>query len=384
MIYFDNNATTRVLPEVREAMLPYFSETFFNPVSAAGALHGTGKPLQDAGEALARLIGCLPEEVVLTSGATEANNWVLKSVARRALRGTGRCHMLLSAIEHPSILEVASYLAEIDTGFEVDLIPVTADGIVDLDAFKSLLRPDTALVSVMLANNETGVIQPVAEIAAISKESSPGSFVHTDATQAIGKIVVSLHGSLENVDFLSLSAHKFHGPKGIGALYIRSGIHLEPLIHGGGQQGGARSGTDNPALAAGLSKAAEIAVTKLDDEHLAMLRNSLEGSLQAQDVRILGGNAQRLPNTSLLLFENRDADMLIHQLLDAGFATATGSACSSGSDTPSHVVLAMGVDYSSAAGALRISLSRDNTEDDILCFVETIRGIISPSLNSTE
>lgn len=377
MIYFDNNATTRVLPEVTEAMLPYFSEAYFNPTSAAGAVHGVGEPLREALESIAKLIDCCPEEIVLTSGATEANNWVLKSVARGVLRETGNCHIVVSAIEHPSVLEVASYLAKTESGVEVDLAPVTADGIVDLEAFRALLRPNTVLVSVMLANNETGVIQPVAEVAAIAKEISPACLIHTDATQAVGKIAVNMQTSLQDVDFLSLSAHKFHGPKGIGALYIRSGIGLEPLFHGGGQQGGKRSGTENPALAAGIAKAAEIAATQLDDRRIAGLRDSLEASLCDLGVTVLGGGTSRLPNTSLLMFEEIDAEMLIYQLLEAGFATSTGSACSSGSDTPSHVVLAMGIDYGFAGGALRISLCGENTRENVADLVEAMSGFLT-------
>ena len=379
MVYFDNNATSRVLPEVREAMLPYFSEAYFNPTSVVGELHDTGKPLREARNSLATLIDCCSEEIVLTSGATESNNWVLQSIARHALRKNGMCHLVLSAIEHPSVLKVASYLAEEESGVAVDLAPVNSEGILDLAAFQSLLRPDTTLVSVMLANNETGVIQPVAEAAAIAKRINKGCVVHTDATQAVGKITLSLQNSLRDVDLLSLSGHKFHGPKGIGALFIRSGIDLIPLFHGGGQQGGARPGTENPALAAGIAKAAEIAIHNLDDRRLKRLRDSLEGTLSDLGVTVLGVGAPRLPTTSLLLFADLDAEMLVHQLLEAGFATSTGSACSSGSDTPSHVVLAMGINYGSARGALRISLSRESAEKDVSGFLENVRRFLSGS-----
>lgn len=381
MIYLDNNATTRVLPDVLAAMLPYFGDAYFNPTSVAGGVHDTGKPLREARETLAGLIDCYPEEIVLTSGATESNNWVIQAVARDALRQTGKCHFVVSAIEHPSVLQVASYLAETEGGVEVDLATVTGEGILDLPAFKALLRPDTALISVMLANNETGVIQPVAEAAAMAKQINPGCVVHTDATQAVGKITLSLQNGLRDVDFLSLSGHKFHGPKGIGALFIRSGIRLEPHLHGGGQQGGARSGTENPALAAGIAKAAEIAATHLNSRRLESLRDFLETSLGDLSVTVLGGGSPRLPNTSLLLFEDLDAEMLIHQLLEAGFATSTGSACSSGSETPSHVILAMGIKYDSAGGALRISLSQEITEEDVSSFVAIVRQLTTRSFD---
>lgn len=376
MIYLDNNATTRVLPEVLDAMLPYFSEAYFNPTSLAGGLYDTGKPLRNARESLAGLIDCSPEEIILTSGATESNNWVLQSVARHSLRKTGKCHIVLSAIEHPSVLRVASYLAETEGGVEVDLAPVTGEGILDLAAFKALLRPDTTLVSVMLANNETGVIQPVAEAASLAKHNNQGCVVHSDATQAVGKITISLQNSLRDVDFLSLSGHKFHGPKGIGALFIRNGITLIPQFLGGGQQGGARSGTENSALAAGLAKAAELAAMRLDDRRIIGLRDTLEMALCNMGVKVLGAGAPRLPNTTLLLFGDLDAEMLIHQLLEAGFATSTGSACSSGSDTPSRVVLAMGINYSSASSALRISISHETSNNDVTNFIDVLKSLM--------
>lgn len=372
MIYFDNNATTKVLPEVLEAMLPYFSEKFFNSTSAVGNLHSLDQPLSDACASLALLLDCDPEEIVLTSGATEANNWVLQSVAVSLEPRLGPVHVIVSAIEHPSILEVVSFLATKHPALHFDLVPVMSDGVVDLDAFRALLRPDTALVSVMLANNETGVIQPISEIAALSKDANPDCLVHTDATQAIGKIPVNLAVDLRSVDLLSLSAHKFNGPKGAGALFIRSGIDLVPFLHGGGQQRGLRAGTDNPALAAGLAKAAEIARSR--DMRMTVSSNqaALELGLRRLGLRILGDTSSRLPNTSLILFPGLDSDLLVHEFLAAGFATSTGSACMSGSDAPSHVVLAMGVDYAEARGAVRISLGHENTQEEITQFLRTV------------
>jgi cysteine desulfurase len=281
--------------------------------------------------------------------------------------------MVVSAIEHPSVLESASFLIEtIQPGLEIDVAPVTSDGVVDIEAYRALLRADTALVSVMLANNESGVIQPVSKLAAIAKAANPGCLFHTDATQAVTKIPVSLEGELHAVDFLSLSAHKFHGPKGVGALFVRTGSHLDPLIQGGGQQRGYRSGTDNPALAAGIAKAADIPHPMLFDQNTVSCRDKLEAGLSELGLTILGLNAPRLPNTSLVLFPGVDSETVVHWLLERGFAASTGSACSSGSDAPSHVVLAMGIDYSSAFGALRVSLSHRNTADDIAEFLEAI------------
>jgi cysteine desulfurase len=375
MIYLDNNATTRVLPDVLAAMLPYFDDAYFNPSSAAGALLDAGRPLREARDRVARLIDCSPEEIVITSGATESNNWALQSVARRAVYETGRCHIVISTIEHPSVLEVATFLAEKIPGVEVRHAPVTADGVLDLVAYEELLRPDTALVSLMLANNESGTIQPVAEAAAIAKRISPKCIVHTDATQAVGKVGVSLQTDLHDVDLLSLSAHKFHGPKGIGAIFIRTDVSLDPLLYGGGQERGARAGTENPALAAGMAKAAELSRSFLSTSRIADLRDAIESSVLDSGAVVLGGGAKRLPNTSLILFPETDAEMLVGRLLEAGFVTSTGSACSSGSDTPSHVVLAMGVDYSAASGALRISLSFENTLDDVSLLLKEIRRI---------
>ncbi|MGB6221032.1 cysteine desulfurase family protein [Haloferula sp.] len=375
MIYLDNNSTTRVLPDILDAMLPYFSTAFFNTTTLAGALYDVARPLSEARERVAELIDCSAEEIILTSGATESNNWVLQSIARHSLRQTGKCHLVVSAIEHPSVLQVASYLAETEGRVEVDLAPVSCEGVIDLAALRDLIRPDTALVSVMLANNETGVIQPVAEAAALAKEINQDCLVHSDATQAVGKITLSLNDNLRDVDFLSLSGHKFHGPKGIGALFIRSGVDLAPYLYGGGQQGGARPGTENPALAAGIAKAAEIATMHLDDRRLESLRSSLEAALCALGVTVLGGGARRLPNTSLLLFEDLDSEMLIHRLAEADFATSSGSACTSGSDSPSHVVLAMGINYSSASGALRISLSHETTQNEVSEFIDVLKPL---------
>lgn len=372
MIYLDNNATTRVHPEALEAMLPYFSEAYFNPTSAAGALYDVRRPLLEARESLAHLINCSPDELVLTSGATESNNWVLQSIARRAVRETGKCHLVVSAIEHPSVLEVAQFLSESDPSVEVDYAPVKADGVLDLEAFKKALRNDTQLVSLMWANNESGVIQPVTEAAKLAKCIAPQSIFHTDATQVVGKIVVSL-GDRPEIDCLSLSAHKFYGPKGIGALFIRAGLHLDPMLHGGGQQGRARAGTENPALAAGLAKAAQLVRLTIGCDEVAKLRDFLESSLSNLGVIILGSLAPRLPNTSLILFPYVDSEMLVNHLLAMGIVTSSGSACSAGSDRPSHVVRAMGIEHTAASGALRVSLGNLTTTEEIHKLVTAIR-----------
>lgn len=376
MIYLDNNATTRPDLEVVTAMYPYWTEQFFNPASMAGELMGVSAPITVAKRALADLIGCEPDEIILTSGATEANNWALQSTARQSLRNQGACKIFVSAIEHPSVLEVAHELESENPRVQVTLIPVTKTGQIDLSMLPDLISPDSALVSIMLVNNESGVIQPVACASEIIKQIAPRCLIHCDATQAVGKIPVDLANDLRLVDILSLSAHKFHGPKGIGALFIRNGVSLPPLIYGGGQQGGARAGTENPALAAGLAKAAEIALTTNYTQKNLKLRELLEGSLSDLKVSVLGKDAPRTPNTSLILFPGIDAEMLVHQLLERGVVVSTGSACSSRSDTPSHVVLAMGIDYGEAFSVLRVSFGNQNTAEEVDVFLRAIHDIL--------
>jgi cysteine desulfurase len=361
MIYLDNNATTRPDPTVVEAMLPYWNELYLNPSSVAGDMLGAAVPIQTAKQSLAQLIQAESNEIFLTSGATESNNWVIQSLALRHIHQKGSFRILVSAIEHPSVLETIEALRLADPRISYDLIPVNSTGEFNLEDLEGMLSEDTDLVSIMLANNESGVIQPIQQAAQIVKNLNPSCIVHTDATQAIGKIPVDLRGELQHVDLLSLSAHKFHGPKGVGALFIRNGIPLDPWIHGGNQQAGMRAGTENPALAAGIAKAAETASLRLGNmKTVEMLRDKLESTLSEKfpEIRVLGSGAKRLPNTSLLLLPNIEGEMLVHHLLERGIACSTGSACSNGTDQPSYVVTAMGVAHSSARNVLRISLSQ--------------------------
>lgn len=260
-------------------------------------------------------------------------------------------------------------------------ISVNHDGVLELETLRQMLRPDTALVSVMLANNETGVIQPVHEASQIVKEEVPQCLFHCDATQAVGKLVVDLH-SLEHVDLLSLSAHKFHGPKGIGALFSRRGTRLDSWMHGGSQQGGRRAGTENPALAAGLAKAVELLGSKQHIESradgVAKLRDRLEADLMViqPGAKILGCGTSRLANTLLVVFPCSEGEMLVHQLLDHGIVASTGAACSNGSDSPSHVLISMGVNYAIARNALRLSLSHSTTEAEINSCIQLLRSIL--------
>jgi cysteine desulfurase len=381
MIYLDNNATTRTAPAVVEAMLPYWSDAFYNPTSLAAEINAIRRPLDLAVDHLAGLLNAIPDEFTLTSGATEANNWVIQSLAAERLRTIGKCHILLSAIEHPSIIETAEELSIRDPRIIVEKIPVSHQGVVRLEALRQMLRPDTALVSVMLANNETGVIQPVHEASEIAKEKASQCLFHSDATQAVGKLVVDLQ-ILEHVDLLSLSAHKFRGPKGIGALFSRRGTQLESWMHGGSQQGGRRAGTENPALAAGLAKAIELLGSRPHIENQSDLVRKLRDRLEVElkvchpEIQILGYGTPRLANTSLIVFPDNEGEMLVHHLLDQGIVASTGAACSNGSDRPSHVLISMGVDYTIARNSLRISLSPDTTDTDIDQCIRSLCSIL--------
>lgn len=381
MIYLDNNATTRTAPAVVKVMLPYWSEAYFNPTSLAAHIDGIRRPLDLAVEQLAALLNASPDEFTLTSGATEANNWVMQSVAAERLRRTNKCHILISAIEHPSIIETAEELSRRDPRIEICKVPVNHHGVLELDAMRQLLRPETALVSVMLANNETGVIQPVHEGSQIAKQEAPQCLFHSDATQAVGRLAIDLQ-TFEHVDLLSLSAHKFHGPKGIGALFARRGTRLESWIHGGSQQGGRRAGTENPALAAGFAEALELLGSSREitirAADIAELRERLEVELLASHpgILVLGKGTPRLANTSLLVFPDAEGEMLVHHLLEHGIVASTGAACANGTDRPSHVVTSMGVSYSKARNALRLSLSRDTAQYEIEQCLTTLRGIL--------
>lgn len=381
MIYLDNNATTQVAPEVVDAMSPFWSDSFFNPTSPAAELCGIRKALDLALDNLAALLGASPSEFTLTSGATEANNWALQATIAQALESTDQVHILVSAIEHPSILETAKELARRDGRINLEMIPVTQTGIIDLEAMRKLLRSETALISVMFANNESGVIQPVSDASRLAKEIAPGCIFHSDATQAIGKLDVNLD-SLREIDLLSLSAHKFHGPKGIGALFIRTGTQLREWMIGGGQQAGRRSGTENPGAAAGLAKAVEL-LGSINDRgqqgnKIRILRNQLEDGIRKifPDVLFLGYDAPRLANTVLLVFPETEGEMIVHLLLEEGILVSTGASCSNGSDTPSHVVLSMGVEYSIARNALRVSLSKFTTDEDIKGVLKALERIL--------
>jgi len=371
MIYLDNNATTQPTARVVEAMLPYLTECYFNASASTSVFTGADEPRSQAAAAMARLLNAEePDCFTFTSGATESNNWVFSSFARG--RKTGR--VLISTIEHASVSEPAAELAR--KGFEVVEVPVNAQGVVRLDALRNALREDTALVSIMAANNETGVLEPVAEIGRLIREQCPAALFHTDATQAVGKIPVDLQGEWQDVDLLSFSAHKFHGPKGIGGLYIRPGFELEPMIVGGGQEHGLRSGTTNTPALAGLAAAAAIA-RDCQQQAIRDLRDSFESRLEHElpEVVIHSESVPRLPNTSCFSLPAMLGEELATALATAGIIVGTGAACSAGAIQSSKTLREMGVAYEMAVGGLRVSFSRFSAEHDITALIAQLKAV---------
>jgi len=359
--YLDNNATTRPHPEVVEAMRYYQETLFLNASSIAGELFGAARPLDDARTAMLDLLGGAADvdQIVLTSGASEANSWVMFG----ALAQTS--HAVTCASEHSSILTAAR--AAQARGHQIDILPVNEHGLIEHENLAAALRPETRFVSIHLANNETGAVQPLAAFGELVRELSPAALLHTDATQAVGRIPLDLAGSLVEVDLLSFSAHKFHGPKGIGGLFLRDGVAIDVLISGE-QENGLRGGTSNVPGAAGLAAAARLAKLGLSGmAKVAELRDQLEGRLLAfrPDAIIHSRSAARLPNTSSVAFPGVMADDVTEQLALRGICIATGSACSAGATAPSHVLTAMGVPLDDARATLRFSLSVETTQDEV-------------------
>lgn len=378
MRYLDYAATTPILDEVVEGMLPYLREHFGNPSSVYAAGREAKKGMEEAREAVAAAVGAVPGEIVFTAGGTEADNLAVKGAAFRA-RARGD-HVIITAIEHHAVLHSARWLEA--QGFRVSYLPVDSDGLVDLAALADALEPKTILVSIMLANNEVGVIQPVAEALAITRERSRALF-HTDAVQGLGKVPLDL--AALGVDLASFSAHKIGGPKGTGALYIKRKTPLEPVLHGGGQERDLRSGTPNVAGIAGFGVAARIAAAEVGDEgeRLSKLRDRLEQDLVAiGGVAVNGASAPRVPGITNVCIEGVEGESLLLMLDQNGVAASSGSACTSGSLDPSHVLVAMGVSPKVAVGSLRISMGRATTDEDVdqllkvlPTIVERLRGI---------
>ncbi len=372
-VYLDNNATTRCDEAVVEAMLPFFTEQFGNPSSMHAFGARVGGAVKAARAQLQRLIGAeFDHEIVFTAGGTESDNMAILSALEI---DPNRDEIITSAVEHPAVLSLCGHL-EKTRGIKVHVIPVDGQGLLDIAAYRAALSSKTAIVSIMWANNETGTIFPVAELAELAKEV--GALFHTDAVQAVGKVPIDLKSTV--IDMLSLSGHKLHGPKGIGALYVRRGTRFRSLIKGGHQERGRRAGTENTPGIVGLGKAAELAALHMADEEtrVAALRDRLEkGLLQRIPACFVTGNpAERLPNTSNIAFEYIEGEGILLLMNREGIAASSGSACTSGSLEPSHVLRAMNIPYTAAHGAIRFSFSRDNTDADVDRVLEVMPGII--------
>ncbi len=378
-IYLDNNATTRADPAVVAAMLPYFSEQFGNASSAHAFGSEVAGAVKQARKSVQALLGAaFDHEIVFTSGGTESDNAAILSALDTQ---QGRDEIVTTAVEHPAILAVVEHL-QTSRGTKVHLIEVDSRGRLDLDAYRRALGPRTAIASVMTANNETGTLFPVEPLAAMAHEA--GALFHTDAVQAVGKIPLDLKAS--QIDMLSLSGHKLHGPKGIGALYLRKGTPFNPLVRGGPQERRRRGGTENVPGIVGMGKAAELALAHINDERTRVeaLRDRLEqGILRLGHCAVLGDVENRLPNTCNIAFEHLEGEAIIHHLNRTGIAASLGSACASGSMEPSHVLRAMNVPAALLRGAIRFSLSRDNTIDDVVCVLNLLPEIIAKVRAST-
>ncbi len=370
-VYMDNNATTRVAPEVVEAMLPYFSELYGNPSSMHSFGGNLGIKVREARAQIAALLGAQPEEILLTSGGTESDATAI--FAALAAHPHKR-HIVTTRVEHPAIKNLFEQYGK--NGYRVSFIPVDREGRIDKQELFGCLSEDTAVVSMMWANNETGVLVPVDEVAAELRDR--GIVLHTDAVQAVGKVPIDL--ARTGVDLLSLSGHKLHGPKGIGALYIRKGTKFKPLMVGGHQEHGRRAGTENVPGIIGLGKACELAAGKLDDigTRVRSLRDRLENALleTVSQCMVNGERANRLPNTTSIAFEYVEGEAILLMMNEHGIAASSGSACTSGSLEPSHVLRAMGIPFTAAHGSIRFSLSHCTTSEEIDFVIAKMPPII--------
>lgn len=369
-IYADNAATTALSPKVLEAMTPYLTEIYGNPSSLYRIGAVAKDAVEESRETVARLIGAKDAaEIYFTSGGSEADNWAIKGVCRM-LKAKGKNHIITSKFEHHAVLHVCESLAK--EGFEVTYLDVYEDGIVRPEDVKQAIRPETALVTIMYANNEIGTVQPIGEIGRICREA--GVLFHTDAVQAVCNVPINVQD--ECIDLMSLTAHKFHGPKGCGALYVRRGVRIQNLIEGGAQERSRRAGTENVAGIVGLAKAMELGHETMSDraERLTKMRDRLiDGLLSTiERSRLNGSREHRLPGNVNMCFEGIEGESLLLKLDLAGVSASSGSACTSGSLDPSHVLLSLGLPHEIAHGSLRLSFSDDNTEEQIDYLLKVI------------
>ncbi|QKD19703.1 cysteine desulfurase NifS [Mesorhizobium sp. NZP2077] len=372
-VYLDNNATTRVDPEVVQAMLPFFTDQFGNPSSSHDFGASAGAAVRKARRQVQTLIGAeFDDEITFTSGGTESDNAAILSALEVMPE---RTEIVTSAVEHSAVLTLCADL-EKTRGIKVHRIPVDHHGRLDFDTYKAALTPRVAIVSIMSANNETGTIFPVVEFAELAKEV--GALFHTDAVQAVGKLAIDLKSTA--IDMLSLSGHKLHGPKGVGALYVKRGVRFCPLIKGGGQEGNRRAGTENTPGIVGLGVAADLALKFMHDANTRVkaLRDRLEKELlqRIPHAFVAGDLLKRLPNTANIAFEDIEGEGILHFLNREGIACSSGSACACGSLEPSHVLVAMNIPNSTAHGAIRFSFSRNNGEEDVDRVLEVMPGIV--------
>lgn len=372
MIYLDNAATTKTRPEVVEAMLPYFTELYGNPSSVYDFATPARQAVAQARETIAAAIGAKANEIYFTAGGSESDNWAIKATAE-AYRSKGN-HIITSKIEHHAVLHTCQYLEK--QGFEVTYLDVDENGTVKLDELKKAIRPTTILITIMFANNEIGTIQPVKEIGQIAKEN--GILFHTDAVQAFGHLPI--HVDEYHIDMMSASGHKIYGPKGIGMLYIRTGVKIRSFVHGGAQERKRRAGTENVPGIVGFGKAAELAMETMEERatYEAELRDYLMERVMAEVpyTRVNGHRTNRLPNNANFSFQFVEGESLLILLDSKGICGSSGSACTSGSLDPSHVLLAIGLPHEIAHGSLRLTLSEENTKEDMDQVVEAIKVIL--------
>jgi cysteine desulfurase len=370
-IYLDNNATTKVDEAVFEEMRPYFCELYGNPSSMHFFGGQVQKKVDEARKRVANLLGAMPEEIIFTSCGTESDNAAIRSALEIFPE---KRHIITTRVEHPAVLTLCRNLAK--RGYRVTELSVDGEGRLDIDELKAVIDEDTAIVSIMYANNESGVIFPIEEVGAIVKEN--GALFHTDAVQAVGKIPMNMAES--TIDMLSLSGHKLHAPKGIGVLYLRKGVPFRPFMVGGHQERNRRSGTENTASIIALGKACELAGRFMEDENTRVkaMRDRLEKEILAgiPNVRVNGGLAERLPNTLSVAFEFVEGEGILLLLNEKGICASSGSACTSGSLEPSHVLRAMGVPFTCAHGSIRFSLSRFNTDAEIDLIIRELPPVI--------